>query len=109
MGEGFLFYVYIMASDSGTLYIGMTGELTSRVLQHKSGKIEGFTKKYGCHKLVYYEEYEYVYDAIGREKQLKKWNRKKKEFLIATINSSWKDLAQDWGEDYDEIEPFDKF
>lgn len=86
------YYVYIMASDSGTLYIGVTNGLIKRVWQHKNNSIEGFTKKYSCHKLVYFEVTENVESAILREKQLKKWNRAKKEFLIKTINPSWKDL-----------------
>lgn len=89
------FYVYIMASFSGTLYVGITNDLVRRVEEHKQGKIPGFTQKYGCKKLVYYEEYEYVYDAIEREKQLKKWNRKKKEELIKEMNSHWRDLYDD--------------
>ncbi|MCF8054477.1 MAG: GIY-YIG nuclease family protein [Deltaproteobacteria bacterium] len=86
------FYVYIMASASGTLYIGYTNNLLRRVLEHREGKTEGFTKKYCCKKLVYFEHYQYVYDAINREKELKKWRREKKENLIKTINPHWNDL-----------------
>lgn len=86
------YYVYIMASASGTLYIGVTGNLIKRVWEHKSDSVEGFTKKYQCHKLVCYEQTESAESAILREKQLKKWNRKKKEFLIRQINPGWKDL-----------------
>ncbi len=82
-----------MSSSSGTLYIGMTNNLLRRVEEHKEGKIEGFSKKYSCNKLVYYEEYQYVSDAIKREKQLKKWGRKKKIDLIKRINPHWKDLV----------------
>ena len=85
-----------MASLSGTLYIGITNDLYKRVYQHKNGLIEGFTKKYQCHKLVYFEETSDVESAIAREKQLKNWNRKKKEFLIKTKNPHWKDLSDDW-------------
>lgn len=85
-----------MASESGTLYIGVTNNLTARVIQHKEGKIEGFSKRYGCKKLVYYENYNQIYDAIAREKQLKKWRRKKKEFLIRKLNPHWKDLSEDF-------------
>jgi putative endonuclease len=87
------FFVYIMASPSGTLYIGMTNNLTRRVQEHKSSEIDGFSKKYGCTKLVYFEETQYVYNALSREKELKKWNRKKKEELIKTLNPHWNDLA----------------
>lgn len=86
------FYTYIMASDSGTLYIGMTNNLIRRVQEHKEWKIEWFSKKYNCHKLVYFESTKYIYNAIEREKELKDWNRKKKEELIKTTNPTWKDL-----------------
>ena len=91
------FYVYLMASKSGTLYVGMTNNLQRRVWEHKNNINEGFTKRYSCHKLVYYEHYNYVYDAINREEQIKRWRRQKKEFLIRTINPSWKDLSQEIG------------
>lgn len=85
-----------MSSVSGTFYIGVTNDLYKRVYQHKSNIIEGFTKKYECHKLIYFEETSDIESAILREKQLKNWNRKKKEFLIATKNAIWKDLSLDW-------------
>lgn len=90
------YFVYIMASPSGTLYIGVTNDLERRVAQHQQDVIEGFTKKYGCKKLVYFESTEDVNSAIAREKQLKGWIRKKKEGLIRTINPSWNDLSSDW-------------
>ncbi len=86
------FYVYIMASASGTLYLGMTNNLIRRVIEHKEGKIEGFSKKYSCHKLIYYEYYKDVRKAIEREKEIKKWRREKKQNLIKTINPHWNDL-----------------
>ena len=85
-----------MASASGTLYTGVTNDLYRRVYEHKNNLIEGFTKKYACHKLIYFEETTDIESAILREKQLKNWNRKKKEFLIATKNPTWKDLSLDW-------------
>jgi len=85
-----------MASKSGTLYIGVTNSLERRVLEHKNNLVPGFTKKYSCHKLVYFEHFTDIETAIAREKQLKKWRRKKKEFLIRTMNPSWKDLSSDW-------------
>jgi len=91
------FYVYIMASKSGTLYVGMTNNLERRVYEHKNNLINGFTKKYSCHKLVYYEHFTHVYNAMDRENQLKKWRREKKESLIRTINPSWKDLSPEIG------------
>ncbi len=70
------FYVYILASKKGgVLYIGVTNNLTRRVQEHKAGIIEGFTKKYFVHKLVYFETYTSIIEAIKREKQIKKWNR----------------------------------
>ena len=90
------YFVYIIASTSGTLYIGVTNDLYRRVYQHKNNLIEGFTKKYKCHKLIYFEDTSDVESAILREKQLKNWNRAKKEFLIKTKNPSWRDLSLDW-------------
>ena len=87
------YYTYIMSNDfNTTLYIGMTDNLERRVTEHRSGVNPGFTKKYNCHKLVYYEVYSDVNQAIEREKQLKKWNRAKKEALIDTMNKERKDL-----------------
>jgi putative endonuclease len=65
------YYVYILTNDSGTLYIGITNDLERRVSEHEQGLIKGFTKKYQCHKLIYYEHYTDVHNAIAREKQLK--------------------------------------
>lgn len=93
MARNHHFYVYIMASDSGTLYVGVTNNLERRVSEHKNGFNEGFTKRYICHRLIYFEEYSSVLEAIAREKQIKRWRRKKKENLIKTINHSWKDLT----------------
>lgn len=90
------YFVYIMASSSGTLYVGITNDLYKRVYQHKNNLIDGFTKKYGCHKLVYFEETTSVESVIAREKQLKGWRREKKEFLIRKLNPSWNDLSLDW-------------
>ncbi len=87
------YYVYILASDSGTLYIGVTNNLERRVWEHKQGLVEGFTKKYKCHRLVYFECYGDFNQAIAREKKLKGWLRKKKENLIKSINPHWKDLS----------------
>ncbi len=86
------YFIYILASVSGTLYIGVTNDLMRRVHEHKQDLVEGFTKKYQCHKLVYYEQTDNVESAILREKQLKSWNRKKKEALIKTINPHWNEM-----------------
>lgn len=88
-----IYAVYIMASASGTLYTGFTSAgLAKRVWEHKNDVVPGFTKKYQCHKLVYYELCESFEGALAREKEIKGWNRKKKEQLIKTMNPSWKDL-----------------
>jgi len=92
------YYVYIMASRSLTLYTGVTGDIYHRALQHKSGGIEGFTKKYHINRLVYYETFKYVNNAIAREKQIKAWTRAKRLALIKTMNPTWQDLAEGWGE-----------
>lgn len=87
------YFVYILASKpNGTLYIGVTNNLQRRVYEHKEGLIEGFTKKYNVNNLVYYEIHSEITEAIKREKNLKKWNRKWKIELIEKANSSWKDL-----------------
>ena len=93
------YYVYILASLSGTLYTGMTNDLMRRVYEHKHGLLEGFTKKYDVHRLVYYEETNDVNAAIGREKEIKKWRRKKKIGLIKSTNPTWQDLSGDWFEE----------
>jgi putative endonuclease len=84
-------------TSNGTLYTGMSGFIDTRVSQHKSGEIEGFTKKYKCSRLVYYEQYDDVYAAKHRERQLKGWRRDKKVALIEKMNPRWEDLAEHWG------------
>lgn len=92
MGRDYNFYIYIMASESGTIYVGFTNDIIRRIEEYKSDEIEGFTKKYSCHKLVYYEYYKYVYNAMNREREIKKWRRDKKEYLINTLNPHRNDL-----------------
>jgi len=87
------FCIYLMTNKyNTTIYTGVTNNLYGRVAQHRNGEIEGFTKKYNLHKLVYYEVYEDAPSAILREKQIKSWKRRKKIDLINTINPEWKDL-----------------
>ena len=87
------YYVYILASTkNGTLYIGLTNNLIKRVYEHKNDLVEGFTKKYQVHNLVYYETFDSAYEAISREKQVKKWNRQWKINLIEKTNPLWQDL-----------------
>jgi putative endonuclease len=97
------YFVYIMASRSHTLYIGVTGDLHKRVFEHKWREHDGFTAKYNCDRLVWYESYQDVGKAIAREKQLKGWRREKKIVLIEKMNPAWVDLSRDW---YD-LEPAD--
>jgi len=91
------YFVYILASKSRRIYTGVTGNLFSRVMQHKRGEIEGFTQRYKINRLVYYREFQYVRDAIRRETTIKGWLRAKKVALIERENPTWEDLADDWG------------
>jgi putative endonuclease len=87
------YYVYILASKkNGTLYIGVTSDLAKRIYEHKQKLIDGFTKEYNVCALVYYEHHNEIEEAILREKQMKKWNRKWKIRLIEEKNPEWKDL-----------------
>jgi len=90
------YYVYLLASRTYTLYTGITGSLEGRLRQHKEKEVAGFTSYYDVTRLVHYEEYQYVWDAIAREKQTKGWRRSKKIALIESLNPEWKDLAADW-------------
>lgn len=89
------YFVYILASKrNGTLYIGMTNNLPRRMWEHKQGLLEGFTKKYNVHQLVYSDSFTRPYEAIQAEKRLKKWNRQWKIQLIESVNPEWKDLSE---------------
>jgi putative endonuclease len=96
MGKSY--YVYIMASISKVIYVGVTNDLIRRVYQHKNGIIPGYTSKYNVTRLVYYEEGADIEQAILREKQLKGWVRRKKIALIEGLNPEWKDLSEEWAE-----------
>ena len=90
------YYLYLLASiKNGTLYVGVTNNLLKRVFEHKNDSVDGFSKKYKVHKLVYYEEINNVKVAIQREKQIKKWKRQWKINLIEKNNPEWKDLYYD--------------
>jgi len=91
------FWVYIVASISGTLYIGITNDLARRARQHKAHEIAGFTAKYNCTRLLYFESCDNPLKAISREKQLKGWRRSRKTALIESANPRWQDLAEKWG------------
>ena len=89
--------VYFMTNKNNTvLYIGVTSDLVKRVYQHKTKAYKGFTSKYNCDKLVYFEVYSDINEAIAREKQLKAGSRKKKNDLVNKENPEWKDLSEGW-------------
>ncbi len=91
------YYTYIMSSSNNrALYIGVTNDLERRVSEHKAGRIPGFTQKYNCKKLVYFETFSIIDQAVVREKQLKGWIRRKKDELIDSVNPERKDLADSW-------------
>ncbi len=102
MHEG-SYFTYIMGSRSHTLYVGVTGNLRQRVFEHKWQEHDGFTAKYNCDRLVWFEEFGEAALAIQREKELKGWTRAKKIALIESANPTWIDLSQNW---YD-VEPVD--
>ncbi len=91
------YFTYIMASLSGTLYVGVTNSLFRRVQQHKSGEGCEFTAKYGVDRLVYFESFQHVRNTIAREKELKGFKREKKVALIEERNPQWRDLSADFG------------
>jgi putative endonuclease len=90
------FFVYILASRSRNLYIGVTNSLRERVSQHREATSSSFTARYKINRLVYFERYQYIGNAIAREKELKDWNRARKISLIEAENPTWEDLAADW-------------
>ena len=97
MREQKFYYVYIMASRSLNLYVGITSRLKSRIWEHKNGVFpDGFTSRYKIERLVYYERYVTVTKALTREKQLKGWSRVKKIALIQSVNPTWQDLSDGW-------------
>ena len=90
------YFTYIVASKSRTLYVGMTSDLLKRIFQHKQKTYKGFSATYNCNRLVWFEQFADVSDAIQREKQLKGWTRAKKIALIQSTNPTWEDLSKDW-------------
>ena len=91
-----VYCTYIVASRSHTLYIGVTGNLMKRVLEHKQRRHEGFSAKYNCNRLVWFERFTGPESAIAREKQLKGWSRAKKIALIESVNRDWMNLSDGW-------------
>ena len=90
------YFVYILASKSCVLYIGVTNDLARRLLEHKQKLIAGFTRKYNVNRLVYFESFGDIREAIAREKQLKGWRREKKVALVERGNPTWQDLSAAW-------------
>ena len=97
------FYVYIMASKSRVLYTGITNDIQRRTWEHKNDVIPGFTRDYRAHRLVYFESFKYVGNAIAREKHIKGWLRKKKTALIESVNPTWEDLSDGWFENQKQV------
>src|ERR1700732_2723846 len=95
--EDHQYYVYILASRSRTLYVGVTNNLLHRIAQHRQNKARSFTSRYKTHRLVYFERFQYINNAITREKYLKHFTREEKIALIETTNPTWEDLAADPG------------
>ncbi|MDE0716972.1 MAG: GIY-YIG nuclease family protein [Rhodospirillaceae bacterium] len=91
-------FVYMLGSRSGVLYIGVTNDLERCLSEHKSGSVEGFTKKYRVARLLWYECYDRIEDEIGREKQVKNWRREKKARLKERENPDYEDISQEWYE-----------
>jgi len=98
MRERKTYFVYILGSLSGTLYVGITSRPERRMWQHKQRVTDGFTSKYDVDRLLYWESFDDVRNAIEREKQLKGWRREKKIALIRSMNPHWEDLSKDWCE-----------
>ncbi len=96
MGKDHQYWVYIMANQSRTLYVGVTGNIKKRVYQHKQKLIDGFTRKYNIDRLVYFETFGDIHSAIAREKAIKGWLRAKKIDLIHANNPDWRDLSDGW-------------
>lgn len=92
-----MFYVYIVSNwNNKVIYVGVTNNIERRLYEHKNKMVDGFTKKYNVNKLVYFEQTSDVRVALEREKQIKKFRREKKNMLIESINSDWRDLSLDW-------------
>ncbi len=90
-------WIYILSNKSHTLYTGVTNDLAARLAEHGEGRGSAFVSRYNFTRLVYYEEFQSITEAIGREKQIKGWRRSKKIALIQTVNPDWKDLAGEMG------------
>ena len=91
------YYIYILTNwNNKVMYIGVTNNLQRRLFEHKNKLIDGFSKKYNCNKLVYFELFFDISEAIKREKEIKKWRREKKNNLVKSMNPEWKDLSDEF-------------
>ncbi|MEK6539812.1 MAG: GIY-YIG nuclease family protein [Deltaproteobacteria bacterium] len=91
------YYVYLLTNwNNKVMYVGVTNNLERRIYEHKNKMVKGFTEKYNVNKLVYFEETSDVNAAIGREKEIKKWRREKKNKLVNRMNPTWKDIGLEW-------------
>jgi len=91
------YYIYIITNKKeGVLYIGVTNNLERRIFEHKNKLVKGFSSKYNLDKLIYFEEYQFIEEAIKREKNMKKWKRAWKINLVIKENPNWEDLAKNW-------------
>jgi putative endonuclease len=97
MSREWHFWVYVVASKSRRIYTGMTNDIGRRVAEHKTGVIEGFTQRYKINRLVYFERFHYVGNAIEREKEIKGLDRAKRVALIESVNPTWDYLSEEWG------------
>lgn len=98
-----MYYVYVLASLSGTLYVGLTDNLKRRMEEHKAGTYDGFAKKYQVNRLMYFETFRDAENAAARERQIKKYSRRKKLALFAKTNPSWEDLSKTLPKSYAEV------
>ena len=105
MPREYRFFVYIMSIKSRRIYTGVSNSIVRRVAQHKRGDIKGFTQRYKINRLVYYERFQFIGNAIRREKQIKGWDRAKRIALIERDNPTWDDLADDWSKPIDPLKP----
>ena len=105
MSREWRFWVYIMASKSRRIYTGVTNDIERRVREHKEGRIEGFTRRYRINRLVYRERFQYIGNAIEREKEIKSWDRAKRVELIESVNPTWEDLSLEWGKPIQLLRP----
>jgi putative endonuclease len=90
------YFVYILSSDRGVLYVGVTNDLLRRLEEHREGTVQGFTSRYRIHRLLYFEETRDIRAALQREKQIKSWRRSKKLALIRSANPQFRDLTEDF-------------